>query len=189
MLGLVVCDVKDHVTEFAFVPQIDRILSTDRSVLFHWAAAFRIRRVPSQPSICFVESYCARKRKSPFRFEAAEDCLLHCSRTLCNARPTFEAIITRRRSRRPIFQPKRQKAIPTSMKQAMLSTPCTICPPSVLKKAPLLSPTNPVIAPRIMVAPSKRKGIARPRYSQDTVILWWLLAETASLVPKAANSH
>ena len=34
MLGLVVCDVKDHVTEFAFVPQIDRILSTDRSVLF-----------------------------------------------------------------------------------------------------------------------------------------------------------
>lgn len=30
------------------------------------------------------------------------------SRTLCNARPTFEAIITRRRSRRPIFQPKRQ---------------------------------------------------------------------------------
>ena len=39
------------------------------------------------------------------------------------------------------------------------------------------------------VAPSKRKDIARPRYSQDTVILWWLLAETASLVPKTGNSH
>jgi hypothetical protein len=58
------------------------------------------------------------------------------SRTLCNARPTFEAIITRRRSRRPIFQPKHQKAAPTNAKQAMLSTPCTICPPSPQKNSP-----------------------------------------------------
>ena len=111
------------------------------------------------------------------------------SRSLCNARPTFEPIITRRKSRRPIFQPKRQKATPTSMKQAMLSTPCTICPPSVLRNAPLLSSTNPVIAPRIMVAPSKRNSIARTKYSQDTVIFSWLLAETASLVPKTGNCH
>jgi hypothetical protein len=88
------------------------------------------------------------------------------SRTLCNARPTFEAIIRRRRSRRPTFQPKRQKATPTSTKQAMLSTPCTICSPSVLKNAPLLSSTNPVIAPRIMVAPSKQKSVARTGYSK-----------------------
>jgi hypothetical protein len=90
------------------------------------------------------------------------------SRTLCNARPTFEAIITRRRSRRPIFQPKRQKATPTSMKQAMLSTPCTICPPSVLKNAPLVSSTNPASAPKIMVAPSKQKSVTRTRYSRIT---------------------
>jgi hypothetical protein len=90
------------------------------------------------------------------------------SRSLCNARPTFEPIITRRKSRRPIFQPKRQKATPTSMKQAMLSTPCTICPPSVLKNAPLLGSTNPVIAPTIMVAPSKLKSITRTRYSRIT---------------------
>jgi hypothetical protein len=76
------------------------------------------------------------------------------SRTLFNARPTFEAIITRRRSRRPIFQPKRHKAIPTSMKQAMLSIPCTICPSSALKSAPSLTLTNPVIAP------IKQKSIA-----------------------------
>jgi hypothetical protein len=31
----------------------------------------------------------------------------------------IKAIMTRRRSRRPIFQPKCQKAIPTKMKQAI----------------------------------------------------------------------
>ena len=69
----------------------------------------------------------------------------------CNLRPTCEAIKTRRRSSRPIFQPKRQKAAPTSMKQAMLSAPCTICPASRQKTA---SP-NPMIAPRMMVVPIK----------------------------------
>jgi hypothetical protein len=113
------------------------------------------------------------------------------SRTLSNARPTFEPIITRRRSRRPIFQPKRQKASPTSMKQATLSIPCTICPPSVLKNAPSLSSTtNPVIAPRIMVAPSKRQSIPSTRHSQNLLIIpRGSLPKAASAVPKTRNSY
>ena len=59
------------------------------------------------------------------------------------------------------FPAEARKTIPTSMKQAILSTPWTICPPSVLKRLLPLSSTNPVIAPRIMVIPSQRKSIAR----------------------------
>ena len=81
---------------------------------------------------------------------------------LCNLRPTFEAIKTRRRSSRPIFQAKRQKATPTSVKHAMLSAPCTICPASRQKNA---SP-NPMIAPRVMVVPIKQKSVARTGYSK-----------------------
>ena len=81
---------------------------------------------------------------------------------LCNLRPTFEAIKTRRRSSRPIFQPKRQKTDATSVKQAMLSAPCTICPASPRKNA---SP-NPMIAPRMMLVPFKEKSIARTGYSK-----------------------
>jgi hypothetical protein len=55
---------------------------------------------------------------------------------LRNVRPTCEAVKTRRRSSRPIFQPKRQKTAPTSVKQAMLSIPCTICPPSPKRMVP-----------------------------------------------------
>ena len=40
------------------------------------------------------------------------------SRTLCNATPTFEPIIIRRRSSSPIFQSTRQNATPTSMRRA-----------------------------------------------------------------------
>ena len=70
------------------------------------------------------------------------------------------------KSSKPIFQPKRQKATPTSTKQAMLTIPCTICPPSVLKSLPLLNSRNPVIAPRSIVAPSKPKSIACTRHSK-----------------------
>jgi hypothetical protein len=34
------------------------------------------------------------------------------------------------------LQPKPRKGAPTSVKQAMLSTPCMICPPIPLKKLP-----------------------------------------------------
>jgi hypothetical protein len=88
---------------------------------------------------------------------------------LCNLRPTFETIKTRRRSSRPIFQPKRQKAAPTSVKQAMLSAPCTICPPSPQKDAPSLK-ANPIIALRMMVAPIRQKSIAREVF-QKTYLL------------------
>jgi hypothetical protein len=44
-LWLVVCFVKDHVPEFASVHKLNRILSTERSVLFLRAEAVRIRRV------------------------------------------------------------------------------------------------------------------------------------------------
>jgi hypothetical protein len=84
----------------------------------------------------------------------------------CNVRPICEVIKTRRRSNTPIFQPNRKKAAPTSVKQATLSTPCTICPPSPQKQAPSLKSANPVIAARMIVMPIKQKSIARGRYSK-----------------------
>jgi hypothetical protein len=106
------------------------------------------------------------------------------SRCLCNARPTFEPIITRRKSRRPIFQPKRQKATPTSMKHAILSTPCTICPLTDLKNACSLTLKNPVIAPRMMV-PIKQKSITCPGASKKTYHC--LVAPDARAVLKPAR--
>jgi hypothetical protein len=71
------------------------------------------------------------------------------------------------------------------MKQAMLSIPCTICPPSLLKNAPSLKLTNPVIAPRMKVVPIKQKSITCPGAFKKTYHC--LVAPDARAVLKPAR--
>ena len=47
----------------------------------------------------------------------------------------------------------------------MLSIPCKICPPNVLKNPPSLRSANLVIIPRIRVVPMKGKSIGHTKYS------------------------
>ena len=143
---------------FLFMP------ATHIRVSVRWPALSRL--TGSQNRFGDLDKDAMRMGYSEF-YSRLPDPFLKC---LCNLRPTFEAIKTRRRSSRPIFQPKRQKATPTSVKQAMLSTPCTICPPSPQKNAPSLK-ANPMIAQRMMVAPIKQKSIAHEVFQKTYHLL------------------
>jgi hypothetical protein len=65
--------------------------------------------------------------------------------------PTFDVMKRRARSITPTFQPKHEKASPTSAKHIMLNNPCRICPATPLNNPPSLQNTNTVIAPIINV--------------------------------------
>jgi hypothetical protein len=64
----------------------------------------------------------------------------------------------------------------------MLSIPCTICPPGVLKNPPLLRSANLVIIPRMTVVPMKGKSIGHTKYP------WFLKKGSKSCAQKAKLS-
>ena len=63
----------------------------------------------------------------------------------------FDTIKSRPRSITPTFQPKCQKATPTSAKHTTLNNPCTTCPAILQRNSLSLKHTTPVSAPKTNV--------------------------------------